>query len=165
MKEKANLWENTMNTIKLLAGESYIIKKLYIRDYGASSKKNGEKEWTVDFGKVLLLGRKEDISFLPNNNEYDISKLIYLLEHLYKSNSPFMVGNNFYYPGGIELNVSNKLNIPSNLNNIIYYGDRINNLGVLAKEVYSSVIMNNLELDIDDIQYRRKIKTKKYANH
>lgn len=154
-------WEKAIEVMSLLGGNSYIIKNLFIKDYGRATNKYGKKVWTSDYGKVVLLGKSEDLSFLPNYDEYDIGKLISLLEVLYSNNHSFVIGNNFFYPSGIEISTDRRLCIPSDLNNIIYYGDRTDTLGVIAKEVYNSVLTNNLEVDIEDIKYRRKKKLKK----
>lgn len=154
-------WEKTIEVMSLLVGNSYTIKNLFIKDYGRATNRYGKRTWTSDYGKVVLLGRIEDISFLPDYDEYDIGKLINLLEVLNNNKHSFVIGNNFFYPSGIEIPIDSRLCIPSELNNIIYYGDRNDSLGVIAKEVYNSVLTNNLEVDIEDIKYRRKKKLKK----
>ena len=87
--------------------------------------------------------------------------LFKILETLHNINSPFIVGNNFYYPNGINLSFTDKLEVPTSLNNIIYYGNRKDLLGVVTKEVYNYVLFNNLDINEEDKEYlisKKKIK-------
>lgn len=94
-------WENTITLISSLLGDSYIVKELYIRDYGSAEIIYSNREWTPDDGKLLILSKKEDIAELPNNALYDIGNIRKKLQVLYQKNKSFIVGNNFYYPFGI----------------------------------------------------------------
>ena len=68
-------WENTITLISSLLGDSYIVKELYIRDYGSAEIIYSNREWTPDDGKLLILSKKEDIAELPNNALYDIGNI------------------------------------------------------------------------------------------
>ena len=167
-------WENTITLISSLLGDSYIVKELYIRDYGSAEIIYSNREWTPDDGKLLILSKKEDIAELPNNALYDIGNIRKKLQVLYQKNKSFIVGNNFYYPFGIAFENTKKLEIPTSLNNIIYYGNRKDLLGVIAmnfesfdfrkmssEEVYNYVLFNGLDVSKEDTEYLQKIKTKK----
>ena len=83
------------------------------------------------------------------------------LQVLYQKNKSFIVGNNFYYPFGIEFENNKRLEVPTSLNNIIYYGNRKDLLGVVTKEVYNYVLFNNLDINEEDKEYlisKKKIK-------
>ena len=54
---KKELWENTITLISLLAGTPYIIKKIYVKDYGSAEIISSNREWTSDNGEVLILGK------------------------------------------------------------------------------------------------------------
>ena len=154
-------WENTITLISSLLGDSYIVKELYIRDYGSAEIIYSNREWSPDDGKLLILSKKEDIAELPNNALYDIGNIRKKLQVLYQKNKSFIVGNNFYYPFGIAFENTKKLEIPTSLNNIIYYGNRKDLLGVIAKEVYNYVLFNNLDINEEDKEYlisKKKIK-------
>ena len=105
--------------------------------------------------------KKEDIAELPNNALYDIGNIRKKLQVLYQKNKSFIVGNNFYYPFGIEFENNKRLEVPTSLNNIIYYGNRKDLLGVVTKEVYNYVLFNNLDINEEDKEYlisKKKIK-------
>lgn len=158
---KKEPWENTITLISLLAGTPYIIKKIYVKDYGSAEIISSNREWTPDDGKLLILSKKEDIAELPNNALYDIGNIRNKLQVLYQKNKSFIVGNNFYYPFGIAFENTKKLEIPTSLNNIIYYGNRKDLLGVVTKEVYNYVLFNNLDINEEDKEYlisKKKIK-------
>ena len=154
-------WENIITIISTLLGNSYIVKKLYIRDYGAAEIAYSNREWTSNDGKLLILGKKEDISELPNDTLYDICNIRKKLSKLYSDDKSFIVGNNFYYPFGIEFENTKKLEIPTNLNNIVYYGNRKDLLGVIAKEIYNYILIYGLKLSDEDIKKLQKSKIKK----
>ena len=154
-------WENTITLISSLLGDSYIVKELYIRDYGSAEIIYSNREWTPDDGKLLILSKKEDIAELPNNALYDIGNIRKKLQVLYQKNKSFIVGNNLYYPFGIEFENNKRLEVPTSLNNIIYYGNRKDLLGVVTKEVYNYVLFNNLDINEEDKEYlisKKKIK-------
>lgn len=158
---KKEPWENTITLISLLAGTPYIIKKIYVKDYGSAEIISSNREWTPDDGKLLILSKKEDIAELPNNALYDIGNIRKKLQVLYQKNKSFIVGNNFYYPFGIEFENNKRLEVPTSLNNIIYYGNRKDLLGVVTKEVYNYVLFNNLDINEEDKEYlisKKKIK-------
>lgn len=160
MQIKNGTWKDVINLIQLLSGNEYITKRLLIKEYNSYQLENKEKEWSIDKGEILLLGKEEDISFLSSNKEYNICDIRKELHKLYDQNKTFIIGNNFYYPHGIELNY-NKLEIPTDMNNIIYYGNRNDYLGIIAKEVYNYILCSGIEVDDKDIEYLNKKKTKK----
>ena len=47
---KKEPWENTITLISLLAGTPYIIKKIYVKDYGSAEIISSNREWTSDNG-------------------------------------------------------------------------------------------------------------------
>lgn len=153
MNEVRESWEDTIDIISSLAGDNYITRKLYINDYGRGIIKYNNREWTSDNGKIVVLGKEKDISFLPNNEVYEVYKLRHILNILYNKNCPFIIGNNFFYPYGIEFDFDNKICIPTDLNSIIYYGNRKDSLGIISKEIYNYVLINNLEIKQEDIKY------------
>lgn len=153
MNEVRESWEDTIDIISSLAGDNYITRKLYINDYGRGIIKYNNREWTSDNGKIVVLGRSKDISFLPNNEVYEVYKLRHILNILYNKNCSFIIGNNFFYPYGIEFDFDNKICIPTDLNSIIYYGNRKDSLGIISKEIYNYVLINNLEIKQEDIRY------------
>ena len=143
---KKEPWENTIELIQSLIGDSYEIKRLYTREYGAATIEEKERNWTPEDGKILIL---------------ETGHLFKILETLHNINSPFIVGNNFYYPNRINLSFTDKLEVPTSLNNIIYYGNRKDLLGVVTKEVYNYVLFNNLDINEEDKEYlisKKKIK-------
>ena len=149
---KKEPWENTIELIQSLIGDSYEIKGLYTREYGAATIEEKERNWTPEDGKILILAEKDKISSLTNDT---------ILETGHHINSPFIVGNNFYYPNRINLSFTDKLEVPTSLNNIIYYGNRKDLLGVVTKEVYNYVLFNNLDINEEDKEYlisKKKIK-------
>lgn len=158
---KKEPWENTIELIQSLIGDSYEIKRLYTREYGAATIEEKERNWTPEDGKILTLAEKDKISSLTNNTILETGHLFKILETLHNINSPFIVGNNFYYPNGINLSFTDKLEVPTSLNNIIYYGNRKDLLGVVTKEVYNYVLFNNLDINEEDKEYlisKKKIK-------
>lgn len=158
---KKEPWENTITLISLLAGTPYIIKKIYVKDYGSAEIISSNREWTSDNGEVLILGKEEDILSIPNNIIVEIGNIRKMLQQLYQENKSFVIGNNFYYPNGINLSFTDKLEVPTSLNNIIYYGNRKDLLGVVTKEVYNYVLFNNLDINEEDKEYlisKKKIK-------
>ena len=93
--------------------------------------------------------------------QLETGHLFKILETLHNINSPFIIGNNFYYPNRINLSFTDKLEVPTSLNNIIYYGNRKDLLGVVTKEVYNYVLFNNLDINEEDKEYlisKKKIK-------
>ena len=159
-------WENTITLISLLAGTPYIIKKIYVKDYGSAEIISSNREWTSDNGEVLILGKEEDILSIPNNSLVEIGNIRKMLQQLYQENKSFVIGNNFYYPFGIEFENNNRLEVPTSLNNIIYYGNRKDLLGVVTKEVYNYVLFNNLDINEEDKEYLiSKKKTKKICHY
>lgn len=159
---KKEPWENTITLISLLAGTPYIIKKIYVKDYGSAEIISSNREWTSDNGEVLILGKEEDILSIPNNIIVEIGNIRKMLQQLYQENKSFVIGNNFYYPFGIEFENNKRLEVPTSLNNIIYYGNRKDLLGVVTKEVYNYVLFNNLDINEEDKEYLiSKKKTKK----
>ena len=144
---KKEPWENTIELIQSLIGDSYEIKRLYTREYGAATIEKQERNWTSEDGKILILVEKDKISSLTNDTILETGHLLKILEALHNINSPFIVGNNFYYPNGINLSFTDKLEVPTSLNNIIYYGNRKDLLGVVTKEVYNYVLFNNLDIN------------------
>ena len=158
-------WENTIELIQSLVGNSYEIKRLYLKEYGAAIIEDKERTWTSKDGKVLILAEKDKISSLDNDETLETGSLLRILEALHDINSPFIIGNNFYYPNGISLSYTDKLEVPTSLNNLVYYGKRNNLLGVVTKEVYNYVLFNNLDIDTEDKEYLiRKKKTKKICH-
>lgn len=154
-------WENTITLISSLLGDSYIVKELYIRDYGSAEIISSNREWTSDNGEALILGKEEDILSIPNNSIVEIGNIRKMLQQLYQENKSFVIGNNFYYPFGIEFENNKRLEVPTSLNNIIYYGNRKDLLGVVTKEVYNYVLFNNLDINEEDKEYlisKKKIK-------
>ena len=154
-------WENTITLISSLLGDSYIVKELYIRDYGSAEIISSNREWTSDNGEALILGKEEDILSIPNNSIVEIGNIRKMLQQLYQENKSFVIGNNFYYPFGIEFENNKRLEVPTSLNNIIYYGNRKDLLGVVTKEVYNYVLFNNLDINEEDKKYlisKKKIK-------
>ena len=159
-------WENTIELIQSLVGNSYEIKRLYLREYGAATTDGKERTWTSKDGKVLILAEKDKISSLDNDKTLETGSLLRILETLHNINSPFVVGNNFYYPNRINLSFTDKLEVPTSLNNIIYYGNRKDLLGVVTKEVYNYVLFNNLDINTEDKEYLiSKKKIKKICHH
>ena len=57
-------WENTITLISSLLGDSYIVKELYIRDYGSAEIIYSNREWTPDDGKLLILSIS--VTLTPN---------------------------------------------------------------------------------------------------
>lgn len=158
-------WENTIELIQSLVGNSYEIKRLYLREYGAATTDGKERTWTSKDGKVLILAEKDKISSLDNDKTLETGSLLRILEALHNINSPFIVGNNFYYPNGISLGYTDKLEVPTSLNNLVYYGKRSDLLGVVTKEVYNYVLFNNLDINTEDKEYLiSKKKTKKICH-
>lgn len=158
---KKEPWENTITLISLLAGTPYIIKKIYVKDYGSAEIISSNREWTSDNGEALILGKEEDILSIPNNSIVEIGNIRKMLQQLYQENKSFVIGNNFYYPFGIEFENNKRLEVPTILNNIIYYGNRKDLLGVVTKEVYNYVLFNNLDINEEDKEYlisKKKIK-------
>ena len=158
---KKEPWENTITLISLLAGTPYIIKKIYVKDYGSAEIISSNREWTSDNGEALILGKEEDILSIPNNSIVEIGNIRKILQQLYQENKSFVIGNNFYYPFGIEFENNKRLEVPTSLNNIIYYGNRKDLLGVVTKEVYNYVLFNNLDINEEDKEYlisKKKIK-------
>lgn len=158
---KKEPWENTITLISLLAGTPYIIKKIYVKDYGSAEIISSNREWTSDNGEALILGKEEDILSIPNNSIVEIGNIRKMLQQLYQENKSFVIGNNFYYPFGIEFENNKRLEVPTSLNNIIYYGNRKDLLGVVTKEVYNYVLFNNLDINEEDKEYlisKKKIK-------
>ena len=152
-------WENTIEFIQSLVGNSYVTKTLYIKDWGACQIYNNERSWTSFDGKILLLGKEDNLSSLEDGNVYDTGDLFKVLSELHDRNSSFVIGNNFYYPSGIDLNYDDRLVVPTSLNNIVYYGNRNDLLGIATKEVYNYVLFNNLDVNIEDREYiKKKIK-------
>ena len=47
------------------------------------------------------------------------------------------------------------------MNNVIYYGNRKDYLGVVTKVVYNYILWNGIEVDNEDIKYLNKRKLKK----
>ena len=87
-----------------------------------------------------------------------------MLQQLYQENKSFVIGNNFYYPFGIEFEHNKRLEVPTSLNNIIYYGNRKDLLGVTTKEVYNFILYNNLDVSEEDTKYLLKKRTKKICH-
>ena len=140
---KKEPWENTITLISLLAGTPYIIKKIYVKDYGSAEIISSNREWTSDNGEALILGKEEDILSIPNNSIVEIGNIRKMLQQLYQENKSFVIGNNFYYPFGIEFENNKDL------------------LGVIEKEVYNYVLFNNLDINEEDKEYlisKKKIK-------
>ena len=163
---KKEPWENTITLISLLAGTPYIIKKIYVKDYGSAEIISSNREWTSDNGEALILGKEEDILSIPNNSIVEIGNIRKMLQQLYQENKSFVIGNNFYYPFGIEFENNKRLEVPTSLNNIIYYGNRKDLLGVVTKEVYNYVLFNNLDINEEDKEYLiSKKKIKKICHH
>ena len=166
LKRTKDNWENTITLISLLAGTPYIIKKIYVKDYGSAEIISSNREWTSDNGEVLILGKEEDILSIPNNSIVEIGNIRKMLQQLYQENKSFVIGNNFYYPFGIEFENNKRLEVPTSLNNIIYYGNRKDLLGVVTKEVYNYVLFNNLDVNEEDKEYLiSKKKTKKICHY
>ena len=162
---KKEPWENTITLISLLAGTPYIIKKIYVKDYGSAEIISSNREWTSDNGEALILGKEEDILSIPNNSIVEIGNIRKILQQLYQENKSFVIGNNFYYPFGIEFENNKRLEVPTSLNNIIYYGNRKDLLGVVTKEVYNYVLFNNLDINEEDKVYLIIKKKKKKICH
>ena len=163
---KKEPWENTITLISLLAGTPYIIKKIYVKDYGSAEIISSNREWTSDNGEALILGKEEDILSIPNNSIVEIGNIRKILQQLYQENKSFVIGNNFYYPFGIEFENNKRLEVPTSLNNIIYYGNRKDLLGVVTKEVYNYILFNNLDINEEDKEYLiRKKKIKKICHY
>ena len=154
---KKEPWENTITLISLLAGTPYIIKKIYVKDYGSAEIISSNREWTSDNGEALILGKEEDILSIPNNSIVEIGNIRKILQQLYQENKSFVIGNNFYYPFGIEFENNKRLEVPTSLNNIIYYGNRKDLLGVVTKEVYNYVLFNNLDINEEFENNKKKI--------
>jgi len=148
---KKEPWENTITLISLLAGTPYIIKKIYVKDYGSAEIISSNREWTSDNGEALILGKEEDILSIPNNSIVEIGNIRKILQQLYQENKSFV----------IEFENNKRLEVPTSLNNIIYYGNRKDLLGVVTKEVYNYVLFNNLDINEEDKEYlisKKKIK-------
>ena len=64
---KKEPWENTIELIQSLIGDSYEIKRLYTREYGAATIEEKERNWTPEDGKILILAEKDKISSLTIN--------------------------------------------------------------------------------------------------
>ena len=108
---KKEPWENTITLISLLAGTPYIIKKIYVKDYGSAEIISSNREWTSDNGEALILGKEEDILSIPNNSIVEIGNIRKMLQQLYQENKSFVIGNNFYYPFGIEFENNKRLEV------------------------------------------------------
>ena len=48
---KKEPWENTIELIQSLIGDSYEIKRLYTREYGSATIEKQERNWTSEDGK------------------------------------------------------------------------------------------------------------------
>ncbi len=145
-------WENTIDVMLSLLGDDYVTRRLFISDCGRGTMMYNNREWTSDNGKLVILGRSEDLSFLPNDVLYELSEIRKLLHTLYINNSSFVIGNNFFYPDSIELYFDNRICIPTNLNNIIYYGNKKDKLGIVSKVMYNYVFSNNFEVNREDVE-------------
>lgn len=159
--ENNDKWENTVHLISSLVGDSYVIRRLFITDYGASIIKDNVKEWTNDYGKVLVLGKNEDIGSVPNDISVNLCYLIKIIHLLNKENKSFIIGNNFFYPSGIELDTESRIIVPTSLNNVVYYGNKKDKLGVVTREVYNYVMFNDLDVtreDRDILVKKKKLK-------
>lgn len=153
-------WKDVIYLISLLVGNDYIIRNIKIKEYNSCQIEDNNREWSIEDGKVLLLGKREDISLIPNNKVYNICDLRKELHRLHDNNASFIIGNDFYYSYGIELSYD-KLEIPTDMNNVIYYGNREDYLGVVTKVVYNYILWNGIEVDNGDIKYLNKRKLKK----
>ncbi len=153
-------WKDVIYLISLLVGNDYIIRNIKIKEYNSCQIEDSNREWNHKNGEVLLLGKREDISLIPNNEVYNICDLRKELHRLHDNNNSFIIGNDFYYPNGIELSYD-KLEIPTDMNNVIYYGNRKDYLGVVTKVVYNYILWNGIEVDNEDIKYLNKRKLKK----
>ena len=153
-------WKDVIYLISLLVGNDYIIRNIKIKEYNSCQIEDNNREWSIKDGEVLLLGKREDISSIPNNKVYNICDLRKKLHRLHDNNDSFIIGNDFYYPYGIELSYD-KLEIPTDMNNVIYYGNRKDYLGVVTKVVYNYILWNGIEVDNEDIKYLNKRKLKK----
>ncbi len=160
MEVKNGTWKDVIYLISLLAGNDYIIRNIKIKEYNSCQIEDNNREWSIEDGEVLLLGKREDISSIPNNEVYNICDLRKELHRLHDNNASFIIGNDFYYSYGIELSYD-KLEIPTDMNNVIYYGNREDYLGVVTKVVYNYILWNGIEVDNEDIKYLNKRKLKK----
>lgn len=160
MEVKNGTWKDVIYLIYLLAGNDYIIRNIKIKEYNSCQIEDNNREWSIEDGEVLLLGKREDISLIPNNEVYNICNLRKELHRLHDNNASFIIGNDFYYSYGIELSYD-KLEIPTDMNNVIYYGNREDYLGVVTKVVYNYILWNGIEVDNGDIKYLNKRKLKK----
>lgn len=153
-------WKDVIYLISLLVGNDYIIRNIKIKEYNSCQIEDNNREWSIEDGEVLLLGKSKDISSIPNNEVYNICDLRKKLHRLHDNNASLIIGNDFYYPYGIELSYD-KLEIPTDMNNVIYYGNREDYLGVVTKVVYNYILWNGIEVDNEDIKYLNKRKLKK----
>ena len=160
MIKSQGTWKDVIYLISLLVGNDYIIRNIKIKEYNSCQIEDNNREWSIEDGEVLLLGKSEDISSIPNNKVYNICDLRKKLHRLHDNNASFIIGNDFYYPYGIELSYD-KLEIPTDMNNVIYYGNREDYLGVVTKVVYNYILWNGIEVDNEDIKYLNKRKLKK----
>lgn len=158
MVEVNESWERVIKVISLFNTDEYITREYIISDYGEGVITDNHKEWTSRDGRVIVLGKKEDIQNIPPSGKCSISDVRKALHLLHNNNSPFIVGNNFYYSWGIELSFDNKFCIPTNLNNIIYYGSREEELGIICKEVYNYLLTDSLDDYKESKKYRSKVK-------
>lgn len=155
-------WKKIIETIQTLTSEDYIIKRVFIRDYGGATIKYGQREWSGE-GLLMILAPKTTISHLKDNTYYPLGDILNLISTLHDRKIPFLIGNNFYYPNVVDIPYQEKLLIPTKLNNIIYYGERSSPLGVISKEVYNYLLFNDLEIDSTTLEYIKKKRLKKHA--
>ena len=80
---KKEPWENTIELIQSLIGDSYEIKRLYTREYGAATIEKQERNWTSEDGKILILVEKDKISSLTNDTILETGHLLKILEALH----------------------------------------------------------------------------------
>lgn len=147
--ENKDYWK-TIYFISSLMGPSYVVKRVFITDWGASSVKDSKRRWEVNEGEVLILGKDEDIMEIPDNQSMELNCLLKRVHLLLRDNKAFVIGNDFYYPSGIEDYIEEGVVIPTRLNNVIYCGDSNDVLGVMTREVYNYVMFNDLEVREED---------------
>lgn len=68
-------WKDVIYLISLLVGNDYIIRNIKIKEYNSCQIEDNNREWSIEDGEVLLLGKREDISSIPNNKVYNICDL------------------------------------------------------------------------------------------
>lgn len=148
-------YEVVINLFKDVLGEDYIVRKLYVEDYGKGIISYGERNWTNGLGSAYILAKKNDLKNLKDNDITDVYNILKLITKIYNKGHSVIIGSDLYYGSVLELDIPKRLSINLFLNKICCYtkDDSFRNIF----KVINSYLINYGYNEVDKL-YINKIK-------